>query len=224
MFVKKIVCAACAAVTAFSCMAVSAFAEAQEKKEIPFTYDATLVTEEKDIPAVSFDGDDWVEYVHTTPDSSKIGLEVTIDKTTFYQGFSMIANASGSQKDEFYLNAGMARDADNNPLFPEASEENAKFICPGIELRCEDFGLSCFDGCFFSFNYKMGADTKDKLMADTVFVFGTDSEYKSNYGLISLKYDELLSNNVTQYKVEGLTVPAGSACTKLLCPVQECSY
>ena len=218
MILKKIICTACAVVTAFSCMAASAFAadESAEKEPIKFEYTKSMVTTEENVPAVSFDGDDWDKYVHITPDASKVGLNMSIDKTTFYQGFSLKVTASGSQKDELFLNAGYVRDADNNPAYPGASEEGAKFICPGVELRCEDFGLTCFDGCLFSFNYRMGSESKGKLMGDSVFAFGTDEGYTNNYGVIQIKYDDLLDNNVTQYRLQMVSVPPNSSCTKLV--------
>ena len=216
MKLKKLLCTVCAAVTALSCLALSASADAEEKKSIPFTADKTLTVTDSNAPAVSFDGDDWTKYVHTTPDASKIGLTITIDKTTFYQGFSLKANCSGAQESEMYLNAGTVRDADNNLVYPDAEKEGAKFICPGVELRCEDFGLSCFDGCFISFFYKIGSDCKDKLMNDSIYAFGTDNTYTPVYSLLTLKYDTVLNNNVTQYRTQCVSVPANSACTRIV--------
>ena len=211
-------CAAAAAVTAFSCLTFNAFAEeSEEKKEIPFTADKTMTTTESSEPAVSFDGDDWNKYVHLTPDSEKIGLKISIDKTTYYQGFSLKATASASQRDEFFLHAATVKDADNNLVFPGSDAEDAKFICPGVELRCEDFGLSCFDGCFVSFVYRLGADAEGKLMDSSVYAFATDENYAgANSSLVTLKYDVLMNNNVSQYRSESISVPANSASTRIV--------
>ena len=216
MMIKKLLCAACAAVTAVSCLAFSAAADAEEKKSIPFKADKSLTTEDSSAPTVSFDGDDWAKYVHTTPDAEKIGLKITLDKTTYYQGFSLKAVCSSSQKSELFLNAGTVTDADNNPVYPDASKEDAKFICPGVELRAEDFGLSCFDGCMVSFRYKIGNDCQGKLMGDSVYAFGTDETYGPAISVLTMKYDTLLNNNVTQYLPQAVSIPADSAVTRLV--------
>ena len=200
-----------------SCMAFSVFADEAEKKEIAFEVDKTFTTTETGSPTVSFDGDDWNKYVHLTKDASRIGLKISIDKTTFYQGFSLKASASGAQNSELYMNAGMVRDSDNKLVYPAAEEEGAKFLSPGVELRCEDFGLSCFDGCFITFYYKIGTDAKDKLMGDSIYVFSTDSDYTAaTSSVVSLTYDVLMNNNVSQYRTQSVTVPANSSSTRIV--------
>ena len=216
MIMKKLLCAACAAVTAVSCLAFSAAADAEEKKVIPFTFDKSLTTSESAAPTVSFDGDDWVKYVHTTSDSGKIGLNITLDKSTYYQGFSLKANCSSSQNSELFQNAGAVTDADNNPVYPAASEEGASFISPGVELRAEDFGLSCFDGCLVTFRYKIGNDCQGKLMGDSVYAFGTDDTYVPVFSMLQLKYDTVLNNNVTQYLPQAISIPAEAAVTRIV--------
>lgn len=217
MKMKKIIGAAAALVIGLTSLSSVAFADSEEKKEIPFTYDKSMISTEENTPSLSFDGDDWTKYVHTTSDASKIGLKVSIDKDTYYQGFSLKATASGSQNSELFMHAGLVRDADNNPVYPGAEEEGAQFISPGFELRCEDFGLSCFDGCFLTFMYKMGADAQGKLMGDSVYVYADDGDLSKNTSsAVALKYDALMNNNVTQYRAGSISVPYSSASTRIV--------
>ena len=216
MMLKKLLCAACAAVTAVSCLAFSAAAEDAEKKTIPFKCDKSLTTEDPSAPTLSFDGDDWSKYVHTTADAEKNGLTVTLDKSTFYQGFSLKAVCSSSQNTALYKNAALVSNEDNEPVYPDASKEDAVFISPGIELRAEDFGLSCFDGCFVSFRYKIGNDCQGKLMGDSVYAYGTDETYDPAVSVLTMKYDTVLNNNVTQYLPQALSIPAEAAVTRLI--------
>ena len=224
---KKIFSAACAAVLAASCLAVTVFAEAaeDERPDIPFEIkDTSLVTTEKGSPSISFDSDDWQKYVHTTPDSDKIGLKLATDKSTYYQGFSLKATASGSTSDLLF-NAQFVTDSDNSYVYPEAQEENPSFICPGIELRCEDFGLTCFDGCFLTFYYKIGADADGKLMENSVYVFATDENYNVTLSANTqrLTYDVLMNDNVKQYRSQSIQVKEKMAATRIVfeTPVQQ---
>ncbi|MBR4554945.1 MAG: hypothetical protein IKO27_05060 [Ruminococcus sp.] len=225
MLLKRLICAASAVVTAVSFMSSAVFAaKDEEKKEIPFKADMTMTSTEAGIPSLSFDNDYWTDYVHMTADSEKIGLKIIQDKKTYYQGFSLKATASGSQNSELYQCAGYIRDSDNNPVYPDAEKEDAKFICPGVELRCEDFGLSCFDGCFLTFVYKIGTDAKDKLMGSKIFAFATDDTYqKTLSNVLALEYDDLLDNNVSQYRNQSITVPANASATRIVfeTPVME---
>ncbi len=215
--IKRLISSSAAIALAASCMTVSAFAEAAEKKEIPFEYEKTMTTTESSAPAISFDGDDWTKYVHTTSDASAIGLKISIDKTTYYQGFSLKATSSGGQTEKFFTNASTVRDSDNNMVYPGSDSADATFICPGVELKCEDFGLSCFDGCFITFYYRIGSDAEGKLMGDSIYAFATDDVHSGVFSsLLTLKYDKLMSNNVTQYRPESIAVPPNSASTRIV--------
>ncbi len=227
MLLKRIVSAACAAVLAAGCMTFSAFADAAEddSSQIEFTFTESMTTEKME-PALSFDHEEWKDYIFMTPDADKVGLKTGWDKTTYYQGFSVKLSASSAYNDKMFLNAGMVRDADNDNelVYPEALEEDAEFVCPGIELRAESFGLSCFDGCTVIFNYKMGTDTYGKLMGDTVYVFGTNEEYKGALTtVISLTYNDLDNDNVTQYRQQILPVSTTASATRIVFEVPALS-
>lgn len=217
MLLKKFLVSACAVAVSLSALTVSAFADAEERPTIDFTYDKTLITNEKGTPAVSFDSESWEKYVHLTPDASLIGLKIAQDKNTYYQGFSLKATAA-DKSDSLYFNMQYVNDADKNPLYPDAQAEGADLKCPGVELRCEDFGLSCFDGCIVNFMYRLGADVENKLVENSVYCFGTDDTYKVSLSNVTQKltYNVLADNNVQQYKSQVLQINSKSACTRIV--------
>ena len=219
MLLKKIISGAAAAVLSVTCMASAAFADAAERPEIPFKFDPTMTTTEK-VPALSFDSDGWEDHISLTKDAAEVGVGFSLDKTTHYQGFSLKVTASGESSKLFFNSASIV-DSDGNPVYPDAQKEDAVFICPGIELNASTFGLSCFDGCFITYAYKIGADVEQKLMDNSIYCFGTDDTYNINISASSstskLTYDAVVNNNVTQYSVRGnITIPVDSACTKIV--------
>ena len=219
MLIKRVLSSVLAAAAALTCLALPAFADAEEnaRPEIPFTYDKLLTSTDKSIPAVSFDTDNWEKYVHLTPDASMLGLKMSQDKTTYYQGFSLKVSASDAS-DKLYFNMQNVVDSDNNPVYPDAQAEGAELKCPGIELRAEDFGLSCFDGCMISFMYKVGADVSGKLVEDSIYCFGTDENYNVVLSNVvqKLTFNNLTNDNVKQYRSQVLQIGSKTACSRIV--------
>ena len=208
MLFKRIFGVACAAVVSLGCLTVTAAADEAEEDEashIEFTSSESFLTKDME-PALSFDNDNWKNFVFKTRDADSIGVSMTQDKTTSYQGYSLEVSASGADSSKAFMNTADA-------------EEGA--LCPGIELRAESFGLSCFDGCMIMFNYKMGSDVENKLVDNNVLAFGTDEEYSASLTSqpVKLTYDVLLNDNVTQYRSESVGVPTspqGGSVTKIV--------
>lgn len=218
MILKRLLCVSAAIVTACTSMAVSVFGDAEEEKEIiPFKADESMLTDE-DVPAVSFDTSDWEKYVHVTADGESMGVKIKQDVDTYFQGASLkVSCDSDGIKDKFYNCANGARDAEGNLLFPKASEEGAEFVNPGIELRAEDFGLSCFDGCLITFTYRMGIDTENKLMENSVYVYAADSDYERVTDISTkLTYNVIDNDNVSQYRKLMLSVGQEVSATRII--------
>lgn len=219
MLLKKLLCVAAAVVSAGTFMISAVSAESSEEKVIiPFEADDSLLFTNDSIPAVSFDTSDWEKYVHITPDGEAMGIKMKQDTTTFYQGASLkVYSDSEGVKDKYYNYAESVRDADGNLLYPEASNEDTEFFTPGIELRAEDFGLSCFDGCLITFTYRMGVDTENKLLENSVYAFPVDSEYSHLLNIPSkLTYNVLENDNVSQYRKLMIPVPAEVGATRIV--------
>ncbi|MBR1764200.1 MAG: hypothetical protein IJ746_02290 [Ruminococcus sp.] len=218
MLFKRIFGAACAAVISLSCMAVTALADAAEddSSQIEFTVTDSFLTDDMQ-PALSFDNEDWKNYIFSTKDADLVGISTASDKSTYYQGFSLKVTATGSYSGTMFMNAGTVRDADNNLVYPDATNEDAEFVCPGIELRAESFGLSCFDGCSINFKYKIGSDAENKLMGNSIYVFGTNEEYEAPLSeVLRLEYDVVYNDNVTQYRDGFLAVSPTANATRIV--------
>ena len=224
MILKRVLYAACAAVVAASSLAFGASAEEEARPVIPFTYEESMISTDAKTPALSFDNDNWSKYVHTNDDADLIGLTLTQDKTTYSQGFSLKASASKST-DALLYNMQYITDDDGNYVYEASTAEGAELKVPAIELRSEDFGLSCFDGCFFTFQYKIGADAEGKLLQNSVYCYGTDDTYTAvlTPKTLQLTYDVLTNDNVTQYRKQAISVRTEMACTRFVfeLPVME---
>ena len=220
MLLKRIICAVVAASACLSCMSVSVGAESEEEKEIiEFKADNEMLSTDDSVPTISFDTSDWEKYVHLTSDGEKMRIKMSQDTDTFYQGASLkvYSDCEGIEAGKYYNYGESVRDSEGNLVNPEASNEDAEFITPGIELRAEDFGLSCFDGCLISFTYGMGTDTENKLMENSVYAFPANEEYGHlANNPIKLTYDTVVNDNVSQYRKQMVTVPDKSSATKII--------
>lgn len=222
MILKRLFCVSAAALTACMCMATSVFADAEEEEKviIPFEADEEMLSDDDSSPAVSFDTSDWEKYVHVSPDGEAMGIKIKQDTDTYYQGASLkiYSDSEGMKdKDKYYGCADGARDADGNLLYPKASEEDAVFFNPGVELRAEDFGLSCFDGCMITFTYRMGTDTEDKLMENSVYVYAVDGDYERVSDMATkLTYNVVDNDNVSQYRKLMLSIAQESGATRII--------
>lgn len=225
MLFKRVFSVACAALLSLGCMSVSAFADAAEddSSQIEFTFSESMTTDNLE-PALSFDNEDWKNYVFTTPDADKVGLKTSWDKNTYYQGFSLKVSVEKGYTEKLFLNAGAVRDADSNLVYPQALEEGTEFVCPGVELRAESFGLSCFDGCTIISQYKIGTDVQGKLMGNSVYAFAANEEYSGALSTVeTLTYNDLDNDNVTQYRQDIITVPLTASATRIVYEVPALS-
>ncbi|WP_124098299.1 hypothetical protein [Ruminococcus sp. Marseille-P6503] len=220
MLLKRFFCAVSAAVALIGCLALPAGAEAEEEKEIiEFKADTEMLSDDASAPTISFDTSDWEKYVHLTADGEAMGIKMSQDTDTFYQGASLkvYSDCEGIEAGRYYNYGNSVRDDDGNLLYPEASAEDTAFVTPGIELRAEDFGLSCFDGCMVTFLYRMGTDTENKLMESSVYAFPADEEYNHlANNPVKLTYDTVLNDNVSQYRKLMVTVAADASATKIV--------
>lgn len=217
MILKRVLCAFSAAAIAAS-MSVSAFADASEEKEvIEFKADESMLTSDDSAPTISFDTSDWEKYVHLSPDAELIGLKIKQDADTYYQGASLkVFSDSAGYTEKPYNYADTLRDADNNLIHPDYNE-NTVYVTPGVELRAEDFGLTCFDGCLITYNYRIGTDVQNKLMDNSVYVFPVDGEYTHQLSMpIKLQYNDSDSDNVSQYRSQMVNVPGNVSATRIV--------
>ncbi len=211
----KLFSVAAAFVIAGSCMVMPASAD---KKKIAFSADNSLLTASDSVPTISFDTSKWDGYVHLTKDAELLNLKMKQDTQNYYQGASLkISSDSSGITDKFYQYAGSVRDSNGNLIYPKSTEEGAEIISPGIELRAEDFGLSCFDGCLISFAYRIGEGTKSNLMNDAVYAYPSDDDYnKLSESPTVLQYDSVMTDNVTQYRKSIVRVAEGVSATKIV--------
>lgn len=220
MLLKRFFCVASAAVALIGCLALPVGAESEEEKEIiEFKADSEMLSSDASMPTISFDTSDWEKYVHLTADGETMGIKMSQDTNTFYQGASLkvYSDCEGIEAGKYYNYGESVRDADGNLVNPEASGEDTEFVTPGIELRAEDFGLSCFDGCLITFTYRMGTDTENKLMESSVYAFPADDEYNHlANNPVKLTYDTILNDNVSQYRKQMVTVAADASATKIV--------
>ena len=195
---------------------MSADENEEEKEIIKFTYDESMVSEDTSQPTISFDTSDWENYLHLTPDADLVGVQMKQDTKTYYQGASLKITASGSAPDKPFSYGESLRDADNNLVHPDY-DENTPYVNPGIELRAEDFGLSCFSGCTISFYYRIGTDVKGKLMGDAVYVYPVDEEYAHLASTpVTLTYNVIDNDNVSQYRSIACPAAAESNATRFV--------
>ena len=137
MIIKRVLSAfaAAAAVLTFSAGTVFADDAKDEKPVIKFEADGTMLSADN-VPAISFDTEKYEDYIHLTRDADKAGIKLAQDKDTYYQGASMKVSASTDGVDGYFNCSGMARDDDNNLLFPDAPETEVTvwLIIPPVQL------------------------------------------------------------------------------------------
>lgn len=221
---RKILSALSALVFAFgmsAAMAVSADEKddkSEEKEIIPFTFEEDKVDNVAE-PALSFDGSEWKNFIHSTRDYEKGGIKFTQDKDTAYQGVSLKVTADTEGASGYFSCSGMVTDADNNLLYPDApaSEDSMNLNVIGIELHAEDFGLSTFDECFFTFAYRLTAEDEKALQGSSVWVFSADEDNVRTSNPFKLTVNTTMDDNVSRYRANAmLSVPKESNSTKLI--------
>jgi hypothetical protein len=167
-------------------------------------------------PALSFDSESYSNYIHLTRDADKAGLKMSQDKDTYYQGVSLKISANTSGVEGYFPCSGSILDDDNNQVYPDAPEsddtDNMSII--GVELHAEDFGLSCFDGCFINFAYRFAEDDETALADSSIWVYAADDNSARQGNATKLTVNTTLDDNVTQYRDNAtVSVPVGSDTT-----------
>ncbi|MGN0634214.1 MAG: hypothetical protein ACI4JW_10160 [Oscillospiraceae bacterium] len=210
MILKRIVSASAAVIMALSMAAVTVSAEEEKEPQLfEITADAEKLSPDG-YPALSFDSENFKDYIHLSRDSEKAGLKISHDRDTYYQGASARISADSKGVEGYTPISGMVRDADNNLLYPDApeDEETDKMSIMGVELNSEDFSLSSFNGCTFYFAYRLTDEDSDALLGSSVWVYPTDDNYVRLDNPLQLKVNTALDDNVTQYRKAVITVPA----------------
>lgn len=210
--------AAAAAVLTFSAGTVFADDAKDEKPVIKFEADGTMLTADN-VPAISFDTENYKDYIHLTRDADKAGLKLAQDKDTYYQGASLKVSASTDGVDGYFNCSGMARDDDNNLLYPDApdAEETDKVSIIGFELEAKDFGLTCFDGCMVTFAYRLTDADEKALMGKSVWVYPADDDnVRVSDMATQLKVNTTTQNNISQYQKTFVTVGEERGATKMI--------
>lgn len=191
---------------------------ADEETEIPeFSADYKYLTLDTEAPTLSFDKD-VKSFVKATPDGEKINISVSQEKTYAYQGATLTISAEQPQDiSDFCTYSTLIRDSNGNLVYPGSDVEDAPYLTMGVELDAADFGLTCFDGCMFSFKYRINQDAEGKLVGDSVFAFPCTEEYKrvTSTG-VQLKINTNESDNVTQYANAIVSVPEKCGATKFV--------
>ena len=222
MFIKRIVSAMAVCALALG-MGTAAFADegkedSEKKVKVSEGYDAEKLTDEE-VPALSFDGKGYEDYIHLTRDAEKAGLSIAQEKDVTYQGNSLKVSASKAVEGYFAM-SGAVTDADNKAVYPDApaEEESDKYSIVGISLYAEDFGLPSFDGCFISFAYRLTDADKTALMDKTVYVYGADENgVRLTDRFTSLTYDDVLNDNVNKFNPMGTySLPADIGAAQII--------
>lgn len=220
MIFKRIMLFVLSIFAASSCMVFGVYAEENSKnKASDFSAKNEMLTTDSTAPTISFDTHSWEDYVHLTTEGEQMGIKMREDTTYHYQGASLkvYSDFQGIEKDRFYNFADSVRNTNGELVYPNASIEGTIYATPGIELRAADFGLSTFDGCVIEFTYRLGDDVDGKLMDNSIYVFPTDEAYNhlSDKPVI-LKFDNVLDNNVSQYKKQIVPVAEDIGSTKIV--------
>ncbi|SDA21653.1 hypothetical protein SAMN02910447_02064 [Ruminococcus sp. YE71] len=205
-------------------MGTSAFADKDEKKEekkepvVAEGYEADKLTAERE-PALSFDSDSYKSYLHMTRDGDKAGLKFKNETDVFYQGRSLCISASKSVSG-FLAMSGVSVGTSNTPLMENAPEreDSDSYSIVGLALYAEDFGLPSFDGCFFSFAYRMTESDSYTLLGKSVFVYGADdNDVRVTDKFATLTCDSVLEDNVNKYNTMGTySLPLEAGATRVI--------
>ncbi len=220
MFLKKLLCAAAASMMMLSVTAAAVSADDEEEsKAVPLEVsDQALLTSVKE-PALSFDSDKFDSYLHLTRDADKAGISFAQDKDTYYQGNSLKVKADTSGVEGYFPNSGIVKDADNNQLYPDAPEadETDKMSIIGIELHCEDFGLTTFDGCTFQYTYRLTEKDSSALLDGSAWVYAADADdVRVSSMPQQLKVSTTIDDNVSQYQSALLSVAPEIGSSKVI--------
>lgn len=182
--------------------------------------DKSKLSTDKDSPALSFDSEEWKDYVKLTSEADKANLALSTEKTKTFQAYSL--KISGELKSNITHDMTYAKyltDKKGNKLYPKAGSNGERAWTIGAEISAKDFGLDSFDGCSVSFTYRFGEDVGDKLFEKSMFVYPTnDFSYQViEETPLQIKYDDSSDdNNVDQYANGTLNVRKNIKSTKIV--------
>ena len=167
-----------------------------------YVTDASKFTLGSDEPTLSFDMSGWEDYIEIV-DNSGVKFTTTVDNKSAYQGQSLLIKASGkgSVDDNTLAFNWECTDSSGAPLFESEPDPNKNYSTMGIVFSAEKFGLECFNGATLTFKYRLGADTKNLLMANTIIAAPVDENgnYISEAKVSKYTYNTAESNNVATY-------------------------
>lgn len=168
------------------------------------------ISDDKNVPTVSFDSKAWTNYVKLTPDGKTYGLEldqVTVDS---YQATTFLVNASipaSSISGKWPSYANTIKDTNGKLIYPDSAKDGAEIYRIGFEINASDFGLQQFNGCFFEFYHLFNEAAYDALLNNAVYIYPTNDNYDvPNYDPKILKVDALTRLNVDYYKKDFCSV------------------
>ncbi len=149
---RKMLSAALAGAFVFTCWVSPA--SAIDK----FKVSDDLVTSD-DVPTLSFDMDDWKNYVTVTDEGKETaGMKLSTETDGSYQGASLLLSADFST-----ANVSSTGEEDQDPVY-------------GIEITAESMGLENFNGCTIMFRIIFDKNMMDKVENNSCFLFGADED------------------------------------------------
>lgn len=211
MLLKKALSLTAAAAAALSLATFTVHADEEEEKReiIKFEADGKMVVHEM-VPALSFDSEKYEDYIHLTKDADKAGIKFSQDKDTYYQGISLGISVDTEGVKDYMPYTGTLNDSEGNQIYPDAPDrkEIDKLSLVGVELHCEDFGMTSFDGCFITFMYRMTAEDMDVLGGKNVWVYAAGSDDKALSNMpVCLTANDTLDDNISQYRKGMIQIP-----------------
>ena len=212
MVLKRFLSVGAAALMAVS-LCLTAYAD--EEEAIKFEYDKDFVVSEADKVGytLSFDKDDWKDYVKLTPDSDKAGLKISASTKRAYQGATLKVSANNSDniadKQNFCWAIGSA----------DADKDTEGLITMGIEIDAKDVGVTTFDGSLIIFTYRFEEAGVNALLGNSIVAFTADDDYKDTGAYSVITKNDTISNNITQYREGMINVPSSGNSTKIIIEV-----
>ena len=182
-------------------------AEAETEDDAPaindkYVTDASKFTTDSGAPTLSFDMKGWEDLIDTV-DTSSVKFSLSIDNKSSYQGQSLLVTANNSiETDCSDINLNWeCTDKNGDPIFEAEAQDGKDYVNMGIMLSADKFGLECFNGSTLTFKYRLGQDTKNHLMANTIIAAPVDENGKfiEKAKVAAYTYNTAEANNVTSY-------------------------
>ena len=171
-------------------------------------------------PTISFDMDNWSNYLHLTEGASTAGIKLSTTRQAQYQGATLqvsVNMASDLPAGTYPTYASTVRDEDGNPAYPDAANEDSTLVNPGFELYASDFGLETFDGATVTFKYAFNEDVADVLLEGSMFMYARNDEGEILVNFPMKATINTITKENINYDSNGfVTVPSDVDATKLV--------